>query len=123
MILLSIQAKLAEGKSHARARGEALAEYLGMDAESLNSPNLTLGIEYIRAIRELKPNMQPAVIPRIGGYHDNSIGAFASASANLVSSDSMGAPPSQWFYPDIGTPIHGIGRCLGIRCQGSSTIS
>ena len=80
-ISLSIQAKLSEGKSHARARGEALADYLGMDAESLNAPNLTLGVEYIRAIRELKLNMQPVAIPRIGDYHDSAIGTFASASA------------------------------------------
>ena len=80
-ISCSIQTKLSEGKSHARARGEALAEYLGMDPEHLNTPNLTLGVEYIRAIRELKLSMQPAVIPRIGSYHDNTIGSFASASA------------------------------------------
>ena len=80
-VSLSIQKKLSEGKSHARARGEALAEYLNMDAESLNAPNLTLGVEYICAIRELKVNMQPVAIPRIGGYHDSTLGAFASASA------------------------------------------
>ena len=77
----AIQSKLSVGKSHARARGEALAEYLGMDPEHLNAPNLILGVEYIRAIRELKPDMQPVAIPRIGGYHDSAIGSFASASA------------------------------------------
>ena len=77
----AIQLKLSEGKSHARARGEALAEYLGMDAEKLNAPNLTLGVEYIRAIRELNLNMQSIAIPRIGGYHDSAISTFASASA------------------------------------------
>lgn len=77
----ALQLKLSEGKSHARARGEALAEYLSMDTEKLNAPNLTLGVEYIRAIRELKLNMQPVAIPRIGGYHDSAIGTFASASA------------------------------------------
>ena len=81
VISSTIQSKLSEGKSHARARGEALAEYLGMDPERLNAPNLTLGVEYIRAIRELKLNMQPVAIPRIGGYHDSAIGSFASASA------------------------------------------
>lgn len=80
-ISCAVQAKLSEGKSHARARGEALAEYLGLDAESLNAPNLTLGVEYIRAIRELKLRMEPVAIPRIGSYHDSSLGSFASASA------------------------------------------
>lgn len=77
----AIQLKLSEGKSHARARGEALAEYLSMDAEKLNAPNLTLGVEYIRAIRELNLSMQSIAIPRIGGYHDSAISTFASASA------------------------------------------
>jgi len=80
-ISAAIQLKLSEGKSHARARGEALAEHLGLDADKLNAPNLTLGVEYIRAIRELKPGMEAVAVPRIGGYHDSALGTFASASA------------------------------------------
>ena len=80
-ISASIRNKLAEGKSHARARGEALAESIGMDIESLNAPNLTLGAEYLRAIRQFGMDMQAAVIPRIGGYHDEKMGGIASASA------------------------------------------
>ena len=74
----SIRQKLSEGKSHARARGEAVAELLGISAEMLNSPNMILASEYIRAIRA---PMQPVAIPRIGGYHDSALGEFASASA------------------------------------------
>ena len=77
----AIQAGLDQGKSHARARGEALAEYLGMDAEKLNAPNLTLGAEYIRAMQDLSLKMEPCIVQRIGGYHDGSTEAFASASA------------------------------------------
>lgn len=76
-----IREKLSQGNSHARARGEALAEYLGTDAQALNAPNLTLGVEYLRAIAALKADLQPVVIPRIGGYHDQTLGNFASASA------------------------------------------
>ena len=77
----SIQQKLAQGKSHARARGEALAEYLQVDTGALNAPNMTLGVEYIRAIEALEIQMEPVPIPRIGGYHDDALGEFASASA------------------------------------------
>lgn len=77
----AVQEKLAEGKSHARARGEALAEYMRLSPETLNAPNLTLGVEYIRAIRELKLDMEPSIVPRIGSYHDSALGTFASASA------------------------------------------
>jgi len=74
----AVQARLDAGKSHARARGEALAELLGLPAETLNSPNMILAAEYIRA---LPAHMQPMAIPRTGGYHDSALGDFASASA------------------------------------------
>ena len=108
-ISASIQEKLAEGKSHARARGEALAEYLGMDAERLNAPNLTLGVEYIRAIRELKLSMQPVAIPRIGGYHDSAIGTFASASA-IREAVRRGELPSESVPEAMREPLSRIGQ-------------
>lgn len=76
-----IQNRLREGKSHARARGEALSAYLNLPTKDLNAPNLTLGVEYIRALRALHPQMQISPIPRIGSYHDSSMGEIASASA------------------------------------------
>ena len=77
----AIRAGLAAGKSHARARGEALAEYLGALPELLNAPNLILAVEYVRAIRELNSNMVPLAVPRIGEYHGEALGEYASASA------------------------------------------
>ena len=77
----AIREKLDAGMSHARARGEALAQLLDMDAALLNSPNMTLAAEYIRCIHSSACGMQPVPIPRIGGYHDASLGSFASASA------------------------------------------
>lgn len=76
-----LQCGLSEGMSHARAWGEAVAKYLGVPAEALNSPNLILAAEYVRAIRESSADMEPLAIPRRGGYHDDDLGAFASASA------------------------------------------
>lgn len=80
-ISAAIRAGLDRGKSHARARGEAIAAYLGMDEQTLNAPNLTLGAEYIRAIQELGLNMETCIVERIGGYHDAAMGEIASASA------------------------------------------
>ena len=77
----AVRVRLGEGKSHARARGEALAEYLNLSPETLNAPNLILGVEYLRAIREQRLPMEIAVVPRIGGYHDDALGSVASASA------------------------------------------
>lgn len=80
-ISAAIREGLEQGKSHARARGEAIAAYLNMDEQSLNAPNLTLGAEYIRAIQELGLGMETCIVERIGGYHDAALGEIASASA------------------------------------------
>lgn len=77
----AIRAKLDEGKSHARARGEALAEWLRLPPDALNAPNLILGTEYLRAMDALAPSMQPLVVPRRDNYHDDALGELASASA------------------------------------------
>ena len=77
----AIRAGLDAGKSHARARGEATAAYLGLDAGKLNAPNLALGVEYIRAMEDLNLDMDVCIVQRTGGYHDEAICEFASASA------------------------------------------
>lgn len=61
----------------------ALAAELGGDgAGVLASPNDILGVEYLKAIRALGANMEPAAIARVGAGHDakQAAGAFASAS-------------------------------------------
>jgi len=81
-VSVAVQQKLALGMSHARARGEALAEALNVSPEILGAPNAILGAEYIRAIRSLHLSMEPVAVPRIGSYHDTTLDAtFASASA------------------------------------------
>ena len=72
---------LDAGMSHARARGLAASDYLGVDPEMLNRPNLILATEYIRAIRAGNYAMRPVAVPRVGGYHDKTLEGFASASA------------------------------------------
>ncbi len=72
---------LDAGLSHARARGEALAEYLGLSPQAINRPNLTLAAEYVRAIRTLGLDIRPVAICRKGDYHDETLGPWASATA------------------------------------------
>lgn len=76
-----IRIHLDAGLSHAKARGLAVGEYLKIDPEILNQPNLILGAEYIRAINAICPNVEPVAIQRIGGYHDEHMGKIASATA------------------------------------------
>lgn len=75
------------GYSHPRAM-QAAAEELGSTKASeclarlLNQPNNTLGIEYIRALRDLESSITPVAIDRIGVKHnsDFTLDEFASAS-------------------------------------------
>ncbi len=76
-----IQQGLVQGMSHARAWGEAVSRYLDVPADALNHPNLILAAEYVRAIREADFDMTPLAVSRRGGYHDDRLGSFASASA------------------------------------------
>ena len=77
----SVRERLDAGMSHARAQGLAVGEYLGVDPEMLNRPNLILATEYIRAIRAKHPRVRPVAVPRVGDYHSEELGGFASASA------------------------------------------
>lgn len=73
--LTAIREGLAQGMTLARARGEALGQ-------TADSPNDVLAVEYLRAIREMAPDIQPAAVRRMGsGYHDGALGELASATA------------------------------------------
>ena len=77
----AIRGKLDAGMSHARARGEAVAEALGVACEDVNRPNAILAAEYLRAIRELGFDMQPLAVRRTGDYHGEALTGLASATA------------------------------------------
>ncbi len=77
----AIRAKLDAGLSHARARGEAVAEALGVPAEAINRPNAVLAAEYLRAVAEQGLNIEPVAVRRAGDYHDASLEDTASATA------------------------------------------
>ena len=76
-----IQTNLSLGMSHPRARGEAVAAYLGMTPKAVNRPNLILASEYVRAIKTQRSDMEWVTIERQGEYHDASLGEYASATA------------------------------------------
>jgi len=79
-----IREKLSAGMAHARAWGEAVAEWMGVSPELINAPNAILGAEYIRAIRGLGVGMRPFAIERRGNYHGESLEASGYASATAI---------------------------------------
>lgn len=72
------------GYSHPRAMQTAVCELVsdGITADVLNSPNNTLGIEYVRALTQLNSRIVPYAVQRVGAKHDSAktFGKFASAS-------------------------------------------
>ncbi len=77
-----IRDALARGESYARARGEAVAEEMGVSPEALNRPNLALALEYLRALAERGSRMRALAVARQGEYHSGDMSAaYPSASA------------------------------------------
>ncbi len=76
-----IRARLKEGKSFARARGEAISEYLGIDNDSLDRPNLSLAVEYVKCLKRLFPRVSPFAVKRGTEHRDKVLREFSSAAA------------------------------------------
>lgn len=74
---------LKSGMSYPSARAFLIRERYGPQMEQIaSSPNDLLGIEYLRAMKQVAPKMKAAVLPRQGTGHNSSVpsGKFASAS-------------------------------------------
>ncbi len=71
----------------ARARELAVTNMRGKEyAELLRAPNNILAIEYMRAIRNLKSNIKPMTITRLGALHDNAEPVENCASSSFIRS-------------------------------------
>ncbi|MCK5912427.1 MAG: nucleotidyltransferase family protein, partial [Desulfuromusa sp.] len=78
---------LRQGMNYPQARSQVLAELLPqeLDSAALASPNNILGIEYLKALRQIDSTIQPTTIQRIGaGYHDIKVGLNGIASATGI---------------------------------------
>ncbi len=76
-----LKKELSEGVTYAAARQAALCALIGPEADLLDSPNNTLAVEYLKAIRKLKVDITPFTIPRAGASHDGeTVDGIASAS-------------------------------------------
>lgn len=101
--------ELSRGESYPKARENAVMMYLNdirRFANVLSSPNNILGIEYLKALKRQKSNIQPITIKREGSkYNDTAVprdSRFASATAirNLCQSiDDI--TPLQRFVPEV----------------------
>lgn len=78
-----LRQSLKEGLSFPAARQAALSIYSSRYSETLSSPNNILGVEYLKALRNMQSRMDAFTIKRVGsGYHDTDAdGHFSSATA------------------------------------------
>ncbi|MHB1315268.1 MAG: nucleotidyltransferase [Christensenellales bacterium] len=81
-----LKANLKQGSSYIKSRQNAAEHMLGLSAkEIIASPNDVLGIEYIRALRQLGSKIAPFPVQRKGaGHHETALdhsSSFASASS------------------------------------------
>ena len=86
-----IQHYLKQGMSYPKARQQALIDFFSTSRQTsaslfmdiLKNPNNILGIEYLKALHQLKSPIKPVTIKRQGAHYHapNILGAIASASA------------------------------------------
>ena len=91
-----LSARIEEGKSYPAARENALMMYLNdikRYANTLNSPNNILAIEYLKSTKIQKSKLEPIMIRRKKVYYNDNkiVDDFASATAieNYCKAESM----------------------------------
>ena len=125
-VSIAIQDRLAAGMSHAKARGEAVAEALGLTPEMVNRPNTILAVEYLRAIEALGFEMTPLAIQRAGDYHDAELSGMASATAVRAAIARDDVAQALAALPDAARPyaaperLHAMDDMLMLRLRGMS---
>lgn len=87
----AVKKSLSEGLNYPSAVSKAA----GDKADILRQPNNTLGIEYLKAIRSVAPEMTPMTVKREGlSYHDGDADFKGAASNNSLSGCNSSAYPS-----------------------------
>lgn len=81
-VQMALKDALKQGKSFARAQGEALDTAIpGVQAVIRHRANMILAISYLRAMQRMHSAMEPVPVERKGAYHDTEISQLASAGA------------------------------------------
>lgn len=73
---------ISSGMNYPLARRKAYSEI--SNSHVLDTPNDILGIEYIRAVLDIKSNIEPLALKRTGTDHDSTITTNSIASASQI---------------------------------------
>lgn len=93
---------LDRGLPYAAARQTALNDYSGV----LTAPNNILGLEYCRALLELKSHLTPLAVTRTGNYHAT-VADPQAPSATAVRKLHPDGPWQDYMPPESGTVLDG----------------
>lgn len=84
-VALLLKEKMSSGLSYPMALCEAVGELYGeKEREVLSSPNSTLAVEYIRALKTLSPDVKIFPVKRKGSGHDSEEIIEGTASASKI---------------------------------------
>lgn len=100
---IALQEGLKQGYSFPKARFEALKTCISNLPDSIKEPNSTLGIEYLKCLKQLGSPIVPVAITRVGsGYHEKMLtDAYASATSIRRSILGTGDSFSQKISNDV----------------------
>lgn len=99
-----IRERLTEGIPYAKARQAAVDTLAGEHISVLASPNNLLGIEYIKAIYELRLGLEPVTVKRVGAGHDQR-GDSAMPSASELRARLYAGRDISAFIPDEAASV------------------
>jgi predicted nucleotidyltransferase len=94
--------ELEMGVSYAQARHRAAARLLGKKADVLATPNNILGVEYLKALREIGTSMEPLTVKRLGAAHDSH---GAESASNLRRMLKAGEAPWPYMPEAAAAPL------------------
>lgn len=100
-----LRAKISDGMSYPKALSEAVDKIYGKEtAKILLSPNSTLGIEYLKALKSYGRKNDFLPVLRVGASHDSSEAMGNIASASLIREAGL-SENVKGFLPGITNEI------------------
>lgn len=79
-----LKRRLSDGQPYPAALQEMISEKYGSIASIFSQPNNLLGIEYIKALCDIAPEIEPITIKRQGAQHDSETADSEFISAAMV---------------------------------------
>ena len=124
--------ELDKGISYAKARENAILMYLNdikRYANILNSPNNILAIEYLKAIKKIRSNIEPVMVQRKKVYYNDEkiVDEFASSTGvrklleNREFSEIQKVIPRS-SYKILANDYNHLGPVLGLKCYEKEII-